>query len=238
MCQPEVPVQIIGDLHGCIDALDGLSNALDPDIQVVCVGDYVDRGEASAQVLSALMAKTSQASLPWVCLRGNHEEMLINFMDDPAQNGRRWLRHGGLQTLASFRVSGVTETSGETALRAARDALRSAMPDGMEGWLRRLPLTWNSGNLWVVHAAADPEREMTDQEPETLVWGDSAFLRAPRSDGNWVAHGHTVVDVPSAAEGRIAVDTGAYFTGNLTAALCKPDGNISFLRNERRTKGH
>lgn len=229
-CAPTNAVQIIGDIHGCYDALQKLVSNLSADTQVVCVGDYIDRGDRSSDVLNYLMDRTLSDDR-WVCLRGNHEEMIIDFLNDPEHAGRRWLRNGGLQTLMSYGVKSVNETSDDDAMRAARDALRAGFRDGLEDWLRRLPLSWTNGNLWVLHAAADPKRAMTDQNPSTLLWGNSDSMKIRRRDGIWVAHGHTVVDAPHATAGRIAVDTGAYFTGILTAAVCAPSGAIDFIDN-------
>jgi len=230
-CAPESPVQIIGDIHGRHDAFTELVERLDPDKPIVTVGDYIDRGDQSAQVLTHCMEANENDRDQFICLLGNHEQMLLNFLENPAQESVRWLRQGGLQTLASFGVSGATPTLSNDAAVAVRDALRQKMPAGMEEWLRLLPSSWNSGNLWVVHAAADPQVDMAQQSPETLVWGHKDFLRTVRNDGEWVAHGHTIVDTPIAASGRIAVDTGAYFTGVLTAAICHPDRDIAFINN-------
>ena len=68
-----------------------------------------------------------------------------------------------------------------------------------------------------MHAGADPYRPMPDQERQNLIWGHPDFLRTPRRDGNWVIHGHIIVEDVSQAAGRIAIDTGAYATGRLSA---------------------
>ena len=73
------------------------------------VGDYVDRGEDSAGVLRTLFARRDDPKL--ICLTGNHEEMLLSFLDQPVEKGERWLRYGGMQTLASFGVGGVNPSS-------------------------------------------------------------------------------------------------------------------------------
>lgn len=212
--KPDEPFVAIGDVHGRADLLARLLARLDPSLQVVCVGDYVDRGEHSAEVLQMLMARDDI-----VCLGGNHEEMLLGFLSDPVRYGKPWLRSGGLQALASFGVSGVTETSGEAALREARDSLRAAMGAELVEWMSALPLFWMSGNVAVVHAGADPALPIPQQRPGVLRWGHPGFAGTPREDGLWVVHGHVIVDNPVMADGRIAIDTGAYATGKLTAAL-------------------
>jgi len=221
---PAGPFQVVGDIHGRLDLLHLILDASDPDLPLICVGDYVDRGEDSAGVLRLL----TEAS--HLCLMGNHEEMLLKFLDAPESGGAQWLRHGGLQTLASFGVAGVTTTSGPGALAAASDALRRAMGDELIAWLRGLPLWHLTGNVAVVHAGADPARPV-DAQHNSLLWGHPDFARTPRSDGLWVVHGHTVVDRPMTEGNRIAIDTGAFGTGRLTMAQISP-GVVRFVSTD------
>ena len=226
------PVAVIGDVHGC-DALLGrlldriardpaMTPATGPAAPVVCVGDYVDRGEASAAVIDRLMARPDL-----VCLKGNHEAMALGFLDDPHRHAQRWLRFGGLQTLASFGVPGPDPATGR-GLDRVRDDLALAMGDARIAWLRALPLTWRSGNLLVTHAGADPATGPDDQRDRHLLWGPPDFMTATRTDGLWVAFGHVIQDAAFAEAGRIAVDTGAYATGRLTAAILG-DGPVRFV---------
>lgn len=214
---PESPFIALGDIHGRVDLLEQFL-ALEPAYPVICVGDYVDRGEHSAAVLRLLSQRCDIT-----CISGNHEEMMRRFLKNPTEGGPRWLRYGGLQTLASFGVAGVTGTSGPEVLEDARDRLRDAMGPDLIAWLGNLPTRWRSGNVAVVHAGADPARSIDDQDTQTLHWGHRDFARTMRTDGVWVVHGHTIVDAPSAKNGRIAIDTGAYATGNLTAVLVEAD---------------
>lgn len=230
--QPLQPVAVVGDIHGCSDLLANLLDQLENRSceVIVTVGDYVDRGEDSAAVLSMLMAKSTATPERFVCLMGNHEKMMLDFLDRPEERGRRWLRNGGLQTLASFGIGGVTETAAEDLLRQTSETLRNALPEGMEDWIRGLPDRWSSGSLWVVHAAADPALPVNAQDKRTLLWGHGAFLTTPRRDGLWVAHGHTIVDMPEMRRSRISVDTGAYHSGRLTAAIIGPSGEVDFVQ--------
>jgi serine/threonine protein phosphatase 1 len=219
---PEEPFVAIGDVHGRDDLLGRLLDRLEaeePELRVVLVGDYIDRGERSASVLARLSSRPHL-----VCLMGNHEAMCLGFLEDPAREGPRWLANGGLQTLASFGIGGVTLGSGPTALEAARDRLAMAMGENLIGWLADRPLLWHSGNVAVVHAGADPLRALEDQEERTLLWGHPRFAAQPRTDGIWVVHGHTILPEPVVEAGRIGIDTGAFATGRLTAALIAPEG--------------
>ncbi len=201
---------VIGDVHGRADLL---ARALEDSrgIPTVCVGDYIDRGPQSADVLAMLRARPDVT-----CLAGNHEDMLLAFLDAPEQAGPTWLRHGGEATVESFGLNGDLARGGPLA--DLRDALAAAMGEDLIGWLRDLPVLHINGNVAVVHAAADPAKPLDQQDRRTLLWGHPGFARGRRRDGMWVVHGHTVVAQPSLANGRIAVDTGAYATNRLTVA--------------------
>lgn len=230
---PDVPFYAIGDIHGCDSLLERLilklATLAHPEARLVCVGDYVDRGEQSAEVLRRLFDMQKVAGDLMVCLMGNHEHMMLRFLDDPAEHGARWLRYGGLQTLASFKVSGLPGSAApDQEWFALRDDFRTALGPDLESWVRGLPSLWETGNVSVVHAGADPSVPISDQQRSTLLWGHSEFSNMPRPDGQWVVHGHTIVDAAQAKGGRISVDTGAYATGKLTAVLVE-SGKVSFL---------
>ncbi len=148
---------------------------------------------------------------------------MLAFLDDPVVHGPRWLRHGGLQTLASFGVGMVTPRPDEARIIAARDALARALGPELLAWLRALPTRFVSGNVAVVHAGADPARAIADQDDDVLIWGHPDFASRTRDDGVWVVHGHTITETVTPVSGRIAVDTGAYASGRLSAALIGPD---------------
>lgn len=228
---PDEPFFAVGDLHGRADLLERLLPVMReraPQARRVFLGDFVDRGEESAQVLTRL--RTLQAEDPSViCLLGNHEDMMLKFLDDPAKTGGRWLRYGGLQTLASYRVKPVGESAPAEEWQVVADALRAAIGPELESWLRELPTHWVSGNVAAVHAGADPALPIQAQVPAHLTWGHPEFDTTPRTDGVWVVHGHTIVDAPATEMGRISIDTGAYATGRLTAALIAPGQPPEFL---------
>ncbi|MDK3017759.1 metallophosphoesterase [Pseudodonghicola flavimaris] len=225
---PDRPFYAVGDIHGRSDLLERLLERLDPRLPLVFLGDYVDRGEDSATVLRRLQALSADPDRTVICLMGNHEDMLLQFLDTPEERARSWLRNGGLQTLAAFGVAGVTErSSGARAARAAEE-LATAMGGPLVDWLRQRPVLWQSGNVVAVHAGADPQRAMTAQTRRALLWGHPEMGAIARSDGLWLVHGHRIVSDPVAAHGVVSVDTGAYATGRLTAAHIAP-GQVSFL---------
>lgn len=211
---PDRPFAAIGDIHGCLELL---SRALETtEGQIVCVGDYIDRGPDSAGVLALLQSRPDIT-----CLMGNHEEMLLAFLDDPLTHAPRWLTFGGANTLDSY---GVSQKGTATQMR---DALRAAMGSRTESWLRALPSYWQSGNVAVTHAGAAPDLPMERQDDKVLRWGHPQFGRRVRDDGLWVVRGHVVVDAPKARQGVIEIDTGAYRTGQLTLAHIEA-GHVEF----------
>lgn len=230
--EPEAPFFAVGDIHGRDDLfarlMERLSDLAHPTAPLICVGDYIDRGDDSAALLRRLHDLQAEAGSHMVCLRGNHEAMLLKFLDEPARHGPRWLRHGGLQTLASYRIAAVRDSDPAEKWEGMRDRLREAMGADIENWLRGLPLTWQTGNVLVCHAGADPSLGIEDQSEDVLLWGHEAFMTTPREDGIWVVYGHTICDRPRPEAGRIPVDTGAYATGRLTAALIEP-GRVEFF---------
>jgi serine/threonine protein phosphatase 1 len=240
------PTYAIGDIHGRFDLLVPLMRAVLADAQgagidtprLVFMGDYVDRGEQSRQVLDFLLdlargnpgGAVDDTETDVVLLRGNHEEMLLDFLRDPAGEGPRWLRSGGLQTLLSYGVGNVTASADASALTAAASRLRDAMGPTVDA-LSRLPTAARYGDVFFSHAGADPGLPTQLQSQRTLVWGARAMFTDLRDDGVWVVHGHYVVDEAELTRGRIPVDTGAYYSGKLTAARLM-DGDALFLTAE------
>lgn len=216
---PEEAFTAVGDIHGRYDLLMRLMDRIGAGQgagRLVFLGDYVDRGEDSAQVLQALFWLQENAP-GTVCLRGNHEDMVLSFLEDPLHHGPAWQQHGGRQTLACYGIAPVSPGAPHTDWLAARDSLQGKMGPRLIDWLRNLPAIWQSGNVAVVHAAADPARPIGAQEDQDLIWGHRDFLQVPRRDGTWIIHGHTIVQEVVANQGRIGVDTGAFATGRLSA---------------------
>ena len=236
--RPAATTYVVGDLHGRADLLEPMFERIDRHIGTVAedspflvfVGDYVGYGPASHETLLRLKALTEEFPRNVVCLMGSHERMFLDFLTDPEMRGARWMRFGGAATLESF---GVPEPARHPdAYQQAADALHAAMEPGLLDWIAARPLSWHSGNLWVVHAAADPKHSMPAQSARVLLWGHPEFEVVPRSDGVWVCHGHTEVDTPQLVDGRANVDTGAWKTGRLAAAAIVPTGEVEFLTTE------
>ncbi|WP_168769203.1 metallophosphoesterase family protein [Yoonia maricola] len=218
--QPDAPFFAIGDLHGRLDLMDSLLQKIDPseDQTLVFLGDYIDRGPNAAGTLARLFALAHQRPNQVVCLMGNHEKMMLDFIDDPLGKGGGWLRNGGIATLESYGINGIADSASADDILEVCETFEGALPAGMLAWVRQLPLCWNSGNIWCVHAAMDPGTSPHAQRSKTMLWGHRDFMRADRKDDAVIIHGHTIVGKPTKHNSRIAIDTGAYQTQQLTAA--------------------
>lgn len=213
-------VYAVGDIHGRADLLDDLLARIEADVNgansiLVFLGDYVDRGADSRGVIDQLITLAERGH-ELVFLRGNHEAAMLNFLRNP-ETGMRWVKIGGGETMRSYGVEPPTREAEPAAFEAAALALREAVPDTHIKFLNSLTLTARYGDYVFVHAGLRPGRDLHQQEMEDLLEIRAPFLK---SNVRWpfvVVHGHSPVERGYRDERRIAIDTGAYATGRLSA---------------------
>lgn len=229
-------IYAIGDVHGRADLLAEMIEMVHQDAdrradgrrtQIVLLGDYIDRGDRSAEVLAQVGALREAGA---VCLMGNHEAALLAFVDDPVRDSA-WLEFGGLQTLGAYNVAPPGRTDAG-ALQKAAAQLTYAMGPHLDLLRQRLTLCHQSGNVVFVHAALDPKKTLDKQSPNPMMWGYSAFLAHGWREDAVVVHGHYAADEVVAMPGRICIDTGAYYTNRLTAL--RLDDEVGTLQTGRR----
>jgi len=230
---PGRPFYAIGDIHGhaehLLDALSLIERQAEPTAPVVCIGDYIDRGPASKKVLDHLQAEERARGVDqFICLMGNHEAMLIDCLKSPQKMAWQWIRAGGSETVGELGVSIPKRDATDAEWIGFAGTVRSALGSTTVSWLHDLRRQWSSGNVLAVHAGADPRAALDAQSEATLLWGHRDFLKYPRTDENWILHGHTIVEQAKFADSRIAIDTGVYATGRLTVARIG-DGDVSFF---------
>jgi serine/threonine protein phosphatase 1 len=228
-------VYAVGDVHGRLDLLQAMDRLIDddiaatrPDRPTVCyLGDYIDRGPHSAEVLSHLAAVSVTAPAR-VFLKGNHEDRMLDFLEAPAAHGPAWMEFGGIEALASY---GVTPGGASTDAdwNRLRDALRARLPAAHLDFLRRLRLAFVWRGYIFVHAGLDPERPLRAQDPRDLMWIKEPFLSSTREWSHRVIHGHVVGPEPVFRDNRIGIDTGASRFGCLTC-LVVSDGPPRLLQ--------
>lgn len=231
-------IYAIGDIHGRYDLLTALLPQLIADAGslaeadrplLLFLGDYVDRGPDSAAVLSALLWLARDAPVETAFLLGNHERMLLDFIEDPAR-GRGWLRVGGAETLRSYGVDLPADADAELDHPALRDALLDRLPASHLGFLQGLQLYVETDDYVFAHAGIRPGVAMAAQAEEDLIWIRAGFLDNERPFDKIVVHGHSwSSDEPVHRVNRIGVDTGAFKTGVLTAVRLR-GGEVRFLQ--------
>lgn len=216
---------VVGDVHGRADLLKLMLRRIVADFairvgdgrspKVVFVGDIVDRGDHSREAVETLRSVIGRGPMGDVTvLMGNHEAALLGFLEAP-ERGADWLRFGGMQTLASYGVAIPPGTLDGAALRTLSRQLRGAMGNHVD-FLRKLPLAFRSGDVLCTHAGIDPGNP-EGRDVNDLLWGKSQFPETGPVAGLRVVHGHYDAADPVITPGRICVDTGAYYTGRLTA---------------------
>lgn len=219
-------VYAIGDIHGRLDLLQRLLTAISADsIQtrnaerplIVFLGDYIDRGAESSGVIEQILSLRRQARFEVRCLKGNHEQALLQFLDDPGF-GPAWVGHGGGPTLMSYGIAPPQMRSDEEGWAATRLAFRAALPPKHLDFFESLELSLVVGDYLFVHAGVRPGVPLAHQSEQDLLWIRGEFLNDVNGFEKMIVHGHTPVDRPYVGRSRIAVDTGAYATGLLSAA--------------------
>lgn len=218
-------VYAVGDVHGYADALRRLLAEIAADAAgsaererplLVFVGDYVDRGPDSRAVIDTVLEAEATETFEVVALRGNHEEALERFLNEPGY-APSWIGNWGETTLASY---GIAPPSPDDVAACADAQARFAatFPDAHRLFLKRLPLSHAVGDYLFVHAGVRPGVALDAQAARDLIWIRREFLDSDHDFGKVVVHGHTPSPGgPELKANRINVDTGVYFTGVLTA---------------------
>jgi len=222
-------IYAIGDIHGRADLLRALLEMIASDARkapaekerLVYLGDYIDRGHESRQVIDLLL-EGPPPGFEAIYLKGNHEEALLNFLQAPAF-GYEWQHYGGLETLASYGVTGLGARLASEDFDEARDQFKAALPESHLGFLRALELSACFGDYFFAHAGVRPGVPLEEQLSEDLLWIRAEFTRWRGSFGKIVVHGHSVTEEPEFEPNRIGIDTGAYLTHRLTSVVLEGD---------------
>jgi serine/threonine protein phosphatase 1 len=220
----------IGDVHGHDGHLRALHDfirarieqAYDPkDVCVVWLGDYVDRGPRPRECLDLVREGLAVAGVREVALKGNHEQFLLEVVDDPSPKESRilvWEMNGGGQTIA-----GLLPERNWRSPKGLSQGLRRSLGNDRLNFLHHLALTHRVGPYLCAHAGINPDRGLDDQRVEDLLWIREPFLHPLSWTSDVVViHGHTP-QAPAAHRHRIGIDSGVFFTGRLTAVELQAD---------------
>lgn len=216
-------IYAIGDVHGRFDCLSLMHELIarelreDPpqDWRIIHLGDYVDRGPQSAQVLDFLAA-AMKSDPRNIALMGNHDEGFLHFLADP-HNARLFVDYGGFDTTASYGV--LLDARSVEGLRRSHQEMMAAMPEEHLRFLRDLQRWCSFGDFFFCHAGVRPGVALDKQDPEDLIWIRDAFLASSALFPKVIVHGHTPKRAPEIRANRVNVDTMAFDSGILTALV-------------------
>ena len=227
----------VGDVHGCIDPLKSLFDQIREDLvewpvtgyRIITLGDLVDRGPNSKAVLEYLIeARTYH---PMVCLRGNHDQRMLEFLDVPEEVGEAFLVYGGREFLQSYGIEGMDEKD----VRQLSHEFRAIVPSAHVKFLDSLSLFHEEGDYAFVHAGIKPGIPMAMQSPDHLLWIRNEFLIHHGSFGAVVVHGHTPGDFVDIRPNRINLDTYCFDSGILSCAVLE-GSDIRLLQTQARRR--
>ncbi|MDB5558368.1 MAG: serine/threonine protein phosphatase [Enterovirga sp.] len=197
----------VGDIHGCLGHLVALLDRVAADAagrphRLVFVGDYIDRGEDSAGVISLLRRLQGERPGHVICLKGNHEDLFLRALKRPDVL-RIWLQNGGETMLASFGAAGPED-----------------VPADVTAWIASCPIGFEDEWRYFVHAGLRPGRLLDEQTEYDRIWIRDEFLVGDHDFGRFVVHGHTPRPDgrPDLRRYRVNLDTAAVYGGRLTAA--------------------
>lgn len=222
-------IYAIGDIHGRADLLQRMFSAIVADtsgfdgrIAVILLGDLVDRGMESREVIELALAPNLPRDFAYTVLRGNHERMLLDFAET-GKGGEAWLAMGGAATLASYGCTPPVGLPSRRILAQLRENLMQRQPERHRIFLRNLPATVSYGDYLFVHAGINPKRSLDEQQEADLIWIRKPFLQHPGPFEKIIVHGHNITMAPELLPHRIGIDTGAYANGVLSAIILEAD---------------
>ena len=199
----------IGDIHGCYDRLKKLMGKIPIDFSrdtLVFIGDYIDRGPHSVEVVDYLIQL--QSRIPEVVfLKGNHEDMLDKFIK--GADRFTYLLNGGQKTLDSY------------LMKPVQSEFFPIPPDHME-FFKSLRLFYETEDFIFVHAGLRPRVPLETQKTEDLLWIRDKFISTKYDFGKRVIFGHTPLKKPLVETNKIGIDTGAVY-GNALTCVELPD---------------
>jgi len=219
---PGERVYAIGDVHGRLDLLRKLMGRIFEDMsrgtdttknmRIIFLGDLIDRGPDSKDCLQYVQGYMHDHGAELIL--GNHEELFLRSIKGDPQAQELWLKHGGLDTLRSFDVAPLEE--GEDSFDFGERLSKQVNPELLE-MLEAAPTTLRSGDYLFAHAGVRPGVSLKNQEDFDLFFIREEFTKSKRWHGAMIVHGHTIEESVRIYPNRIAVDTGAFRTGLLSA---------------------
>ena len=217
---------IIGDIHGCLNSLHEILKLIEGEADTfVFLGDYIDRGSESREVVENILEfKKKHRNV--ITLLGNHEIMLINYLR--GYDDGTFLRAGGKETLISYGIKPKIKPEKAAQL----------FPEEHIHFFNELPLLWENEHAIYAHAGIEPGVHLSRQVSSYCLWARDEFIRTPYKFTKPVVFGHTVFREPLVQENKIGIDTGAVYGGKLTALILPEKRFISVDGEKTKFSSH
>lgn len=201
---------VVGDIHGCVEELACLLAhlALGERDRIIFLGDYIDRGPDSREVISQLLELEKDGKQETIFLKGNHEDMLLDYLGLGGGHGDMFLYNGGQATLSSYGVSNAA---------AAPEEIAAQFPSSHLRFLMGLKTFYTVSSFCCVHAGVRPFKPLNEQDESDMLWIRSEFILNPHRLPYTVLFGHTpqsevLFDLPY----KVGLDTGLVYGNKLS----------------------
>ncbi len=241
---PAEGAYVIGDVHGCFDKMISLLKNIRDDIareypdisnlaqddlpKIIFLGDLIDRGPKSKEVLESLISFNPSYARP-IYLAGNHEEVFIKVLDGDINSLRFWYKFGGRECMRSYGVTnlGLIHHNPENLLHK----LQGRVPRAHYDFVTSFRNYYLAGDYLCVHAGIKPKVALDKQDEKDFRWIRESFLSYKKPHPYRIIHGHTISEEPEDLPNRIGVDTGGYKGNPLTAVFIRNEA-VRFIRSD------
>jgi len=233
---PDTRIYAVGDIHGQTELLEKTLQAIEQDaknftgdrIIQIFLGDYIDRGIHSREVID-LLTQTPPKGHERICLLGNHEATLLEFIRTP-ETIRKWSNFGGFTTLASYGLAIPKTLSSENVEQLHYDFMQ-VFPKEHQDFLEKLYPSYTVGDYFFVHAGINPYLPFEEQSSEDLIWIRDDFTDFEDYHSKYIIHGHTPVNTLDIRRNRANLDLSETFGEQLGCLKLESNQRINFTIN-------
>ena len=228
----------VGDIHGCKDLLDIIHKKIEIATTrksgkklIIYLGDYIDRGPDIKGTIDTLI-NFNLPNVEKIFLLGNHEQMLLDVLEEKNNSLYNWISNSGLETIESYGEDlskYIDENLELTFEKKIVTKIKKFLPKAHFNFFNNLKLyhIWN--NYLFVHAGINPNLSIEKQQKETLIWTrEKSFLDPLMTYDKIVVHGHTAKENIEKFPYRINLDTGSFYSGKLSCLLIE-NKQLSFI---------
>ena len=218
----------IGDIHGCKNLLEKIhkkilkkSEKVKGNKILIYLGDYIDRGPKVKETVDTII-NFKPKDFKCVFLRGNHDQMLLDFVNNKRDSLSIWLYNGGTETLKSYCGSNISDDLNNTSFRekAISNIFVNSLPHKHLIFFQNLQFSYLWKDYFFVHAGIDPDRPLNKQREIDMIWTRAPkFLESDKPFKKIIVHGHTPTKDVEIDFNRINLDTGAVYS-NLGKLSC------------------